>query len=814
MRRLIPLFICCLLLLPGSSLRAQMLNNPVPASYNSDMQRFLVLSSGNFLYGVSQGQIDKDSAMLFAAAVYQLSRLTPYNEGYKTGRDYAGQALIDSGKITAAVQLLDHLQGSQKLQLLAELSNYYLHRPGAAKDDMTAAGKYASRLHRESNITNTFWQLQSYWLLAGIAVQEMNIDKSQAYYTQAAELCRSHKDPFLLCSSLILQADALPVHHPQKEHLLNEALALSHKHQLLIPEYRILLLSSLEHLQHNPDIAEKEVLRALAIEEQIGYLHHQYCYYVLSYITLIKADAVATLQHNERVLNYMAATRDTAFAPLYYLRIATIRNDMDNYKEALYWNDRALNVSLSKETQIVWYKAAVNKLATLAAMGRPADGLRFIDSFSRTHPPVSDMDKMILSSEMAITYELLGNDELAFKYYLRYLEQAKRFPPQFSYSETLLAYVMLGNFYFKKGNYALARKYANLIFSHPHGKTAPTNLGFAHKLLFKVDSATGNYPAAIAHLIEAQAYADSTFSHNQQQALDELSIKYETQKKDQDIRLLKQDSQLQKEQLSRSAMTARITLGGIALLLIIVGLLYNQYRIKRKASLDAIARSTILQQLVEEKEWLLREVHHRVKNNLQTIVSLLESQSTYLQNDALLAIQESQNRIHAMSLIHQKLYHDENVSSVSMNTYLPELIQYLRQSYNVKNDVSFQVQVDAVALDVSQAIPLGLIVNEAVTNAIKYAFPQPGAGHAISILFAANGDHAQLRIADNGIGIKPEKLREKIRGLGLKLIRGLAKDMDAAPEISGEHGTAITISFAITRPLNSTNVESAVANSV
>jgi two-component system, sensor histidine kinase PdtaS len=257
-------------------------------------------------------------------------------------------------------------------------------------------------------------------------------------------------------------------------------------------------------------------------------------------------------------------------------------------------------------------------------------------------------------------------------------------------------------------------------------------------------------------------------------------------------------------------MMGKITLGGIALLLIIVALLYNQYRIKRKAGQDALARNITLQQLLDEKEWLLREVHHRVKNNLQTIVSLLESQSAYLENEALLAIQESQNRIHAMSLIHQKLYHDENISSVNMGNYLPELIQYLRQSYNVKNNVSFNVQVDDIDLDVSQAIPLGLIVNEAITNAIKYAFPKAAPGNTISIALFAEKAQAQLHIADNGIGIKPEILQAKVRGLGLKLIRGLAKDIEGALEINGEDGTSIIISFEITLPLNNATMETAV----
>ena len=99
-----------------------------------------------------------------------------------------------------------------------------------------------------------------------------------------------------------------------------------------------------------------------------------------------------------------------------------------------------------------------------------------------------------------------------------------------------------------------------------------------------------------------------------------------------------------------------------------------------------------LEFLVEEKEWLLKEVHHRVKNNLQTIICLLESQAAYLENDALKAIETSQNRIYTMSLIHQKLYQSENIQTIDMALYISELIQYLKDSFNIASyKVSFRV---------------------------------------------------------------------------------------------------------------------------
>ena len=127
--------------------------------------------------------------------------------------------------------------------------------------------------------------------------------------------------------------------------------------------------------------------------------------------------------------------------------------------------------------------------------------------------------------------------------------------------------------------------------------------------------------------------------------------------------------------------------------------------------------------LLKDKEWLIKEVHHRVKNNLQMVISLLNSQSIYLNDEAaVVAIQESQRRMHAMSLIHQKLYQSENVGVIDMRAYINEFISYLKDIFETGSSIRFEQDVDPIKLDVGQAVPVGLILNEVITNSIKYAF--------------------------------------------------------------------------------------------
>jgi len=179
---------------------------------------------------------------------------------------------------------------------------------------------------------------------------------------------------------------------------------------------------------------------------------------------------------------------------------------------------------------------------------------------------------------------------------------------------------------------------------------------------------------------------------------------------------------------------------------------------------------------------------------LHTVICLLESQARYLENDALRAIESSQNRIYAMSLIHQKLYQSDDIKTIDMASYIPELIQSLQQSFETDGKIQFHIQVDRVELGLSQAIPLGLILNEAVTNCIKYAFPDERKGD-VFVLMSKDGELITLEIIDNGVGIPDNQSEKETGSLGFKLIKGLSDDIHADFTCETEFGTKIIISF-------------------
>lgn len=294
-------------------------------------------------------------------------------------------------------------------------------------------------------------------------------------------------------------------------------------------------------------------------------------------------------------------------------------------------------------------------------------------------------------------------------------------------------------------------------------------------------------------LLKQQHSLQEMISNRQQGELERKEKELHLQ--EENIGLLHNKEQLQESQLKQANFIKKMTIAGIVLLLVIVGLLYNQYLIKHRNNRRISEQNNELHKLLEEKEWLLKEVHHRVKNNLQVVLSLLQSQSVYLKDEALAAVHDSQHRVQAMSLIHQKLYQSDNVSTINMDLYIPELVDYLKDSFPVATRVVFVMDIDPVALDVTQAIPLGLIVNEAITNIFKHAFPGRERGQVHISLKQLNEDELVLDISDNGVGLPANAGKTPGNSLGLNLMKGLCRDFNGRYLIESKDGTHMQVIF-------------------
>jgi PAS domain S-box-containing protein len=214
---------------------------------------------------------------------------------------------------------------------------------------------------------------------------------------------------------------------------------------------------------------------------------------------------------------------------------------------------------------------------------------------------------------------------------------------------------------------------------------------------------------------------------------------------------------------------------------------------KRKQAEEQIKASLI------EKETLLNEIHHRVKNNMTVISSLLGLQMSNTDNQiAKDALQDSKNRVQSMSMIHETLYRSDNLSSIDLKKYLSELGKTIFQNYSISNKVHFKVEADNIMISVKQASPVGLIVNELIANCLKYAFSDNREGE-ILVGFKSNKENGvELMVSDNGVGIPEGFDLQKVDSLGLKLVKMLVENqLDGSIDMESNNRTKFTIKFNI-----------------
>ncbi|MCB0685369.1 MAG: hypothetical protein KDC53_02555 [Saprospiraceae bacterium] len=288
-------------------------------------------------------------------------------------------------------------------------------------------------------------------------------------------------------------------------------------------------------------------------------------------------------------------------------------------------------------------------------------------------------------------------------------------------------------------------------------------------------AALGQYDSAYKYMEINSRFSDSLFTEDQDKALEEMQSKYESDRKDALIARQKSER-----------------IYGITLILavcILAFMLYRRYLVKKRTN-------EILDQRNREKDFLLREIHHRVKNNLQILSSLLNLQSEYIKDEnASNAIMEGRNRVQSMAFIHQQLYSHENVTGVDMRQYLTVLCDHLHDSFTDEKkyiDIVSDIRIGFV--DVETAIPLGLIVNELITNSIKYAFKRRDQGTIKVSLWQNDHNQLVLVVVDDGEGTLSNGAKEG-SSFGTDLIAILSKKLKGQISTDTSKGYSTRITF-------------------
>lgn len=198
-----------------------------------------------------------------------------------------------------------------------------------------------------------------------------------------------------------------------------------------------------------------------------------------------------------------------------------------------------------------------------------------------------------------------------------------------------------------------------------------------------------------------------------------------------------------------------------------------------------------------EKDALVREIHHRVKNNLNVIASLLSLQAETVMSveDAIVAFEESKNRIYSIARVHESLYGNDDLSAVDMSTYIRELVYDLRTTYGRDDTVAIQLHVDNIDLGIEHAIPCGIILNELLTNSYRHAFPEYRQGEIVIAFTLLEPDRYRLTVADNGVGLTAVEAEGSSRSLGMRLVRLLTEQLAGVMRFSGDGGAQFVVEW-------------------
>ncbi|MCG2613473.1 sensor histidine kinase [Terrimonas sp. NA20] len=547
--------------------------------------------------------------------------------------------------------------------------------------------------------------------------------------------------------------------------------------------------------------AEDELLKAIGEAKQAGHRKVSGMYFLLSVINRYRAAFDKSLLYATKCIEIAKAEGDSVFADLYYGELALVYDELDRVDESAFWYQNALNKRVERKGDAVdIFRTAGFLIRQWKKSGKSAQALELMNRLVKICPANSLMAKATIAQNFANCFDGLARYSEAERYYLEMIRDYRK-------TQVLDEFVAIGSmdiarFYQKRHEFGRMHAYLDSAMIYQPILAVSKKRELFH-LLFTADSALGNYQAAMHALRTYQTLNDSISNERKSRQIEYLNMQFNIAEKEQSIILLEKEKKLQQNKLEKEQHTRSWILGAVVLMVVIIGLLINYLLLKQRTNKTLTSqqneiekKNETLQHLVEEKEWLVREIHHRVKNNFHIVQGLLGTQSGYLKSgEAINALTDSRHRIQAMSIMHQKLYQSENLSSVNTAEYVHEIISHLRSSFQTRQSIQFQLDVDAIQLDTSYCIPIGLILNETITNSIKYAFPdgQPG---QISITLKHNHTHVVVNISDNGAGLPAGFNINNPDTMGMRLINGLTQDLDGEVKIVSDQGTTVTLEFA------------------
>jgi len=551
-------------------------------------------------------------------------------------------------------------------------------------------------------------------------------------------------------------------------------------------------------------------------------------YYRLGSIAYNQLDSANAFIFNRKALEIATEMKDTSMLANVYGSIAIYHNEFGDKKKALEYHLKALPLyEPNSKGQVSSYR----KIAYIFFYLRDLDKARQYNELS-----LKLADENEFFTEKAHCLNLLGELSMLeqdFRSAVRYYNEcAELFEFKRQKSRLLYAYTNLFAAYTSLGEFNKANEVRSLAYSyyepahighkfqyHYHAANLYYKLNRPTKMLghiqdcmniqANVDShdkdlkvlklnilyhkLTRQHDTALRFTEQYHTLKDSLYKREHTRDIHELETQYQKAEQEKEIAFLNAENTYKQSILLKKNL---LLYGGAVVLLFFVFLSYLIYRLYQKVK----NQNEITSNALEIKETLLKEIHHRVKNNLQVISSMLSLQSRYISDsEAVNALKQGQNRVHSMALIHRDLYEKENLGGVNTRSYVSQLTEKLMESYDIsRHQVNIKLDVEPLIFGLDTMIPVGLIINELVSNCFKHAFGPDTSNPTIRIILKQKENRIRLEVADNGKGLWSKDSLETDQSFGFELVKAFAEKLEADLAVVSKNGLSVSLLFEVT----------------